>query len=433
MSTFKIGSSIQAIDKECGIWLTGKIKKIDGRRILIQWAGYSNSSWVASDFVRSPLRRRIISAAHVTLRTLQRGDKFRKTIPSGGLSPPLVVENNDPFLCEINTSIGVTVKYESIAGELVQSDDDDDDDTDDAVVNDDRDDGKKQHDYGTKPKKRKTVNVEKPAACVREIVTDVVRTDDVGDDWQYDVCPLNTADDRMSTMIARYEQDTGKDITLSATAWRDSDDSNTDAITIATLNDRVRELEAANLTLTNTVATQQRELDRQSADLLAIHQRLSSIESRPEPQQRQIHQPWLPSTTAQPIIQTPPPPPTATPSRPSVHPPRRLNSEDDLPRNLILKLLRDHEDTKKVSKHLLGFYFTEEERLRCNVSGTRDAEQLDVERMDIVRQQTFKYSPVAKGLEHKVWRSCEISFDAARRNRKRDLKRLSSLDNVIRD
>ncbi|XP_033108127.1 neurofilament medium polypeptide-like [Anneissia japonica] len=469
---FKVGSTVQAIDGECGIWLTGKVKEAGDGKHLIQWAGYGNVSWIEDTFVRLPIRKRTISAAHLALRTLQRGDIFRKTIPGGGLSPTLTVETNDPFLCEIKTAIGIAVRYEFIAEESLGGIDDDDSESDETREEEEIDVVGEAH-QGRK--KRQKVSVEKPAAKVldtgKELFAEKVRGE-----FDFDFVDLEGVDQEIEQMSDDYEQATGKKTPDCTGQWRVTEKT---ADCCAALAERVRTLEYKNAELSNTVAEQQSKLGRQSEDILSLHQRLVALEQQPPAPritpQRPIPQQWFqPSTsgiasrpTIRPTTNQPQPPPTparpppvallqlptathepdttpsrpvgppqppttthetdTTPSRPVAPPrPRRPLYSEELPREIMMKLLRDQEDTKKVSKHLLAYFFTDEERLRCNVSGTRNADMLDPERMTVVKRLTFHYSPVPKALEEKVWRTCVIAIDAARRNKKRDnLRRLS--------
>ncbi|XP_033117989.1 uncharacterized protein LOC117117704 [Anneissia japonica] len=106
---FKVGSSIQGVDSTCGVWLRGRVKKTREGEALIQWVGYPSTEWVTADNLRAPQLRRL-TKVNETVRRLQKGDSFRKSFPDGGISPLLTVQTNDPFLCQITSSIGLTVR-----------------------------------------------------------------------------------------------------------------------------------------------------------------------------------------------------------------------------------------------------------------------------------------------------------------------------------
>ncbi|XP_071944710.1 uncharacterized protein [Antedon mediterranea] len=266
---------------------------------------------------------------------------------------------------------------------------------------------------GPTTKKRKTLSVEKPAAHVLHTTEIQPAAAEVDTEFDYDLfdVDLDAADGILQELVDNAVNATGKQ------PPRVADFDRQEPTDVDDLRRKVRQLE-------EHIETQDSRIARQDKELRSLHQRLATIEmavSRPP-----LHQPHLQQLPPQPEQQIPPHPQTETEQPPAQQhpqaqqpPPPPPQNQDELPHNIMTQLMSHHDDCRKVARCLVEYYFTTEERVRCNTSGMRGAEKLDPIRMQKVREYTFRISPIPHGLQGDTWKRCLQSIDALRRHNKR--------------
>lgn len=99
---FPVKAQIQALDGQCGIWLSGRVLNIDKETVGVKWTLYDQPSRVKIEHVRLPVLKRQLKIdpkdwKKMDPRRIQRGDSVIHKSPDGSVETVVVVEENDPW------------------------------------------------------------------------------------------------------------------------------------------------------------------------------------------------------------------------------------------------------------------------------------------------------------------------------------------------
>ncbi|KAJ8034494.1 hypothetical protein HOLleu_21357 [Holothuria leucospilota] len=91
--------------------------------------------------------------------------------------------------------------------------------------------------------------------------------------------------------------------------------------------------------------------------------------------------------------------------------------------SLSLILMECGHDRTQLARRLLENFFSTQERLSCNTSGTRGKRQLDTDKLAEVRRLIFSYAPVSSPqAESTEWKRLKTVMDLANRHLRQSLK-----------
>ena len=134
----------------------------------------------------------------------------------------------------------------------------------------------------------------------------------------------------------------------------------------------------------------------------------------PAPAPAPAHQAPVPAHPA------PAPAPAPPPQVPA--PPAQEVANHALPPDIVDELVNTDDNAKRI-RTLVKYYFTVQERLNSNVNGKRGRNALDPVRIQLLRDQYFRFTNTPAGMRDHEWEWVTSKLDEDTRNVRKMVKR----------
>ncbi|KAJ8026315.1 hypothetical protein HOLleu_34126 [Holothuria leucospilota] len=482
-----VKSAVQALDPACGLWLSAKVVDRKDEQFQVQWVFYNTTDWLHQSKVRKPIKKRAYVTNTSDWRTreptkFQKGETVTIKKADGTSGDNVLIEENDPFECvvskfnflsEINAYCIRRSLYANVLGVriyagkrrlkyewLMET----------------PEDGEAEQETrlpfrslplvsnkSPEPPARKSVK--KRSQAKRQTPTSVSRTSPESPPRQDDASEIMPTpatkkirrNKTQSTKTASVQKKLTTRITVVDAP--PSDDGRDDLPPYADgLEDQ------ATIAIETVVANAQAEGNSIQlpaewknatppfscsavcdSKIAQLQERVQYLENavamlRAAMEDKENQQPVEPAYFA--AAPLPPSPPAASlsrvigdamgvvadepiPTTPQAH--EQITDPREMPapstNSLSLILMECGHDRTQLARRLLENFFSTQERLSCNTSGTRGKRQLDTDKLAEVRRLIFSYAPVSSPqAESTEWKRLKTMMDLANRHLRQSLK-----------